>query len=236
MQNTSTSTHLPHVRRWLVTIAVCVSVGGCAGSGASASPTESGPAAGSPSSAAASEAPTTSLSPTESPTPSGPDESQAPDIGGGTTYGDVPDNAVFLRYQQSSLGFSIQYVEGWQVRTQPNGVVINDKDSSETVAVVPPVTDVASYVSSTDLPSLQGQAGFKLVKQNTVKVGSTTYEHLVYHIVSPADPVTGKQIPSTADRYYVPGPAHLAIVTLSTPDGVDNVDAFRQMIESFRWA
>jgi len=38
------------------------------------------------------------------------------------------------------------------------------------------------------------------------------------------------------DRYYVPGPAGLAIVSLSTPDGVDNVDAFRQMIASFAWA
>jgi hypothetical protein len=42
-------------------------------------------------------------------------------------------------------------------------------------------------------------------------------------------------VPSTVDRYYVPGSAGLAVVTLSTPDGVDNVDAFRRMIESFRW-
>jgi hypothetical protein len=47
--------------------------------------------------------------------------------------------------------------------------------------------------------------------------------------------VTGKQVPSTVDRYYVAGPNGLAIVSLSTPDGVDNVDAFRQIIESFRW-
>jgi hypothetical protein len=38
------------------------------------------------------------------------------------------------------------------------------------------------------------------------------------------------------DRYYVPGANGLAIVSLSTPKGVDNVDAFRQMIESFKWA
>jgi hypothetical protein len=87
-------------------------------------------------------------------------------------------------------------------------------------------SDVAVYISGTDLPSLQSQAGFKLIKQNTVEIGGATYHHLVYHILSPADPVTGKQVPSTVDRYYVPGPAHLAIVSLSTPDGVDNVDAF----------
>ena len=173
--------------------------------------------------------------PAASPPATTPDTSQAPDVGGGTTSGDVPDNAVFLTYQQAALGFSIQYVEGWQVTTRPDGVRINDKDSSEIVTVVDLPPDVAAYVRGTDLPSLRGQAGFALVKQDTVKVGGATYRHLVYHIPSPADPVTGKQVPSTVDRYYVPGPAHLAIVSLSTPDGVDNVDAFRTMIESFGW-
>jgi hypothetical protein len=183
-------------------------------------------------------APTDSGAPTAS-TPAdasaAPGESQAPDTGGSTAAGDVPDNAVFLTYQQASLGFSIQYVEGWQVTTQPDGVVIHDKDSSETVTVAALPSDVPAYISSTDLPSLQSQAGYKLVKQDTVKVGSSNYHHVVYHILAPADPVTGKQVPSTVDRYYVPGTSQLAVVSLSTPDGVDNVDAFRQMIESFRW-
>jgi hypothetical protein len=147
----------------------------------------------------------------------------------------VPDNAVFLTYRQASLRFAIQYVEGWQVTTRPDGVVIHDKDSTETVTVVPAPSDVSTFIASTDLPSLQAQAGYTFVKQDTVKVGSATYRHIVYHILSAVDPVTNKQVPSTVDRYYVPGPTHLAVVSLSTPDGVDNVDAFRQMIESFAW-
>lgn len=216
----------------LVAGVLCLVVAGCGASAGSPSPTATaaGPSApvGSPASPGA--ATSESLSPSTV-----PGDSQAPDASGGTTSGDVPDNAVFLTYQQASLGFSIQYVEGWQVTTQPDGVVIKDKDSSETVAVVDPQSDVAAYIQSTDLSALQGQAGFKLVKQDVVKVGKASLHHLVYHILSPADPVTGKQVPSTVDRYYVPGPAHLAIVSLSTPDGVDNVDAFRQMIESFKW-
>ena len=163
------------------------------------------------------------------------DVTQAPDVGGGATSGDVPDNAVFLTYRQASLGFSIQYVEGWQVATQPGGVVIHDKDSSETVSVGQLPSDVAAYVASADLPALQTQAGYKFVKQDTIKVGASNYRHVVYHVLSPVDPVTNKRVPSTVDRYYVPGPSRLAIVSLSTPDGVDNVDAFRQVIESFAW-
>jgi hypothetical protein len=162
-------------------------------------------------------------------------EPAAPESGGTTAAGDVPDNAAFLTYRGGTPAFSIQYVEGWQVTSQPDGVVIRDKDSSETVAIAAPATDPAAWIASTDLPALQAQAGFKLDKQDRVKVGSSRYEHLVYHLPAPLDPVTGKQVPSTIDRYYVPGPAGLAVVSLSTPDGVDNVDAFRQMIESFKW-
>jgi len=154
----------------------------------------------------------------------------------GTTAGDVPDNAVFLAYHDSTFGFSIQYVEGWQVTRDPNGVSIRDKDSSEVIQVVPGQTDVAAYISGTDLPGLQGQAGFKLTKQDTIKVGAHYVNHLAFEILSPADAVTGKQVPSSVDRYYMPGQNGLAVVSLSTPKGVDNVDAFRQMVESFQWA
>ncbi len=192
-------------------------------------------------SAASSTAPSVSVG-VDSPSPSlaveQPTEapSQAPDTGGGTTTGDVPDNAVFLTYQNAAHGFSVQYVEGWQVTTGSDGVVIRDKDSSETVAVVAPESDIAGYVTGTDLPALQAQTGFTLVKQDRVRFKSGTYDHLVYHLPSPPDPVTGKHIPSTVDRYYVAGAKGLAIVSLSTPDGVDNVDAFRTMIESFTWS
>jgi hypothetical protein len=192
--------------------------------------------AGTPAPTLGTAAPGTSLpagTPASSP---GAGASAAPEASGGTTSGDIPDNAIFLTFHGTSPAFSIQYVEGWQVTPQPDGVVIRDKDSSERVAIVGPQRDVAGYISATDLPALQALAGFRLVKQDTVKVGSSTYAHLLYHLPAPPDPVTGKQVPSTVDRYYVPGPSGLAIVSLSEPDGVDNVDAFRQMITSFKWS
>jgi hypothetical protein len=164
-----------------------------------------------------------------------PGDTGAPEASGSTTGGDIPDNAVFLTYKDATHAFSIDYVEGWQVTTTTDGVEVRDKDSSETVTIVPPVTDVAAYVSGTDLPALQATPPFRLEKQDTVRVHGRDLIHLVYHVPSPPDPVTGKQVPSTIDRYYVPGANGLAIVSLSTPNGVDNVDAFRQMIESFKW-
>lgn len=186
-----------------------------------------------PSSTAASLPPSASLQPSAS-APATPEPSES---SGTTTGGDIPDNAIFLTYADAAHLFGIQYVEGWQVTPSADGVVIRDKDSSETVQVVGSVVDIPSYISATDLPQLQSLAGFSLQTQDTVKVNGQQLNHLVYHAPSPPDPVTGKEVPSTIDRYYVPGAnGQLAIVTLSTPDGVDNVDAFRQMIQSFTWS
>ncbi|TMD27326.1 MAG: hypothetical protein E6I94_09640 [Chloroflexi bacterium] len=184
--------------------------------------------------ASASESPLASLSIVSAPATSAA-PSQEPDVPGGNTSGDVPDNAVFLTYRSAGRSFSIKYVEGWQVTTQPDGVIIRDKDISETVQVVASPPDIGGYITNTDLPALQAQAGFRLGRRDSIRAGSQTYQHLAYHLPSAPDPVTGKQVPSTVDRYYVPGPKGLAVISLSTPDGVDNVDAFRTMIESFRW-
>lgn len=220
------------LRRAVVGCAILLTMAGCA-SGNSPSPSPAPVvSSGVPSAASTAESAAAATATAAAVEPSA---SQEPDTGTGTTTGDVPDNAVFLTYKDPTLGFSIQYVEGWQVTRDPGGVTIRDKDSSELVQVVPPQSDVAGYVSGTDLPALRQQTGFSLIRQDTVRVGTKSFIHLVYDIPSPPDPVTGKQVPSAVDRYYVPGPSGLVVVSLSTPKGVDNVDAFRQMIESFKW-
>jgi hypothetical protein len=166
---------------------------------------------------------------------SGPVASETPEPqgGSGAASGDVPDNAVFLTYRDAVQRFAIQYVESWQVRTAADGVRISDKDSSEIVDVVS--AGDAAAASAADLAALRALPGFSLVRHDRVKVNALTLDHLVYHLPSDPDPVTGKQVATTVDRYAVPGHGVVAFVALSTPDGVDNVDAFRQMIESFAW-
>jgi hypothetical protein len=57
----------------------------------------------------------------------------------------------------------------------------------------------------------------------------------VYSTVSAPSAVTGKRVALVVDRYYLWRGGRLAVVDLGTPVGVDNVDAYRLMIESFRW-
>jgi hypothetical protein len=47
--------------------------------------------------------------------------------------------------------------------------------------------------------------------------------------------VTGRRVKLVVDRYELGRAGRVAIVDLGTPVGVDNVDAYRMMIESFRW-
>jgi hypothetical protein len=47
--------------------------------------------------------------------------------------------------------------------------------------------------------------------------------------------VTGKRVTLIVDRYEFAKGGRLAVVDLGTPKGVDNVDAYRLMIESFHW-
>ena len=58
---------------------------------------------------------------------------------------------------------------------------------------------------------------------------------ITYRRQSAQDPVTGKSVPLTIDRYEIGKGGKLAVLDLATPVGVDNVDAYRMISESFKW-
>src|SRR5437879_8008192 len=59
---------------------------------------------------------------------------------------------------------------------------------------------------------------------------------VTYITESRPNQVTGKRVELHVDRYYLWKNGRIAVVDLGTPVGVDNVDAYRLMIESFRWS
>jgi hypothetical protein len=120
--------------------------------------------------------------------------------------GDIPDNQIFL--------------------------VLRDKNNI-----------VRILVANGALPA-PAAARRELAAQSKVKVTTppvkTTISgapaiKVVYTTESPPNPVTGKRLTLTVDRYYLEHGGRAAVVDLGTPVGVDNVDAYRLMIESFRW-
>jgi hypothetical protein len=119
--------------------------------------------------------------------------------------GDIPDNQAFLVYTDKAAGYSIRYPEGW-ARTG-SGADVTFREKANVIHVV---------VHSGSAKNPNGE-----------KVTSTRK--------SAPDPVTGKSLPLNVDTYEYEKGGKVAVLELSTPEGVDNVDAYRLIRESFRW-
>ena len=85
-----------------------------------------------------------------------------------------------------------------------------------------------------DLRALQG-ARVQSSPQAITLSGRTAFK-VVYRTVSAPNPVTGKRVTLSVDRYYVWKQGRRAVLDLGCPVGVDNVDAYRLISESFRWS
>jgi hypothetical protein len=150
--------------------------------------------------------------------------------------GDIPDTANYLTY--SGLGFTVKYVEGWSIQRYRDGrVTIGDKDSAENVVPIKKSAQQLTTYAANDLAALhKTSARFHLIVKRSQRLPAGSAMYAQYRTLSASDPVTGKQVPIVVDRYYIEGATKRAILTLSTPIGVDNVDAFRLIARSFTWS
>jgi len=130
--------------------------------------------------------------------------------------GDIPDNQVFLTFRNGSARYSMKYPEGWAQRGGGKHVTFHAQNNI-----------VRVVVSTGGKPSVKGA-------QHMVISGAPALKS-VYRTRSARNAVTGKRVTLIVDRYYLWRNGKRAVVDLGTPEGVDNVDAYRLMIESFRW-
>jgi len=144
--------------------------------------------------------------------------------------GDIPDNQVYLAFR-SKAGWSIKYPEGWARSGGPNATVFRDKNNIVRIVIRKGAALTQARVRSD--PSLRRARITAAPKTMGVK-GSRAIK-VVYSTQSAPNSVTGKRVTLTVDRYYLAFGGKLATIDLGTPVGVDNVDAYRLMIESFRW-
>jgi hypothetical protein len=149
--------------------------------------------------------------------------------------GDIPDNQVFLVFRNPSGGYAMKYPEGWARRGSGPDVTFADKNNIVHVAVsrgqpASPVqvgAQLARLRAST--PSLTPGA------PRQVTIHGAPVVKVVYTTQSPPNPVTGKRVSLVVDRYVLAHNGRRAVMDLGTPKGVDNVDAYRLIIQSFRW-
>jgi hypothetical protein len=149
--------------------------------------------------------------------------------------GDIPDNQNFLTYGDKSVGFSIKYPEGWSQKKTGSGINFQDKNNLVRVEIrkgqAPTAASVTAQLNKLKAanPSLKAQAP----KQVSLKAGPAI--KVSYTTTSAPNPVTGKRVVLMVDRYELAKKGRVAVIDLGTPTGVDNVDAYRMMSESFAW-
>ena len=147
--------------------------------------------------------------------------------------GDIPDNQVFLLFRNNRAGYEIKYPEGWAQQGSGNQTVFRDKNNIVRIVVGRGAAPTQASVRA-DVAQL-GSAHVESPPHAMTISGRPAFK-IVYSTESAPNAVTGKQVKLVVDRYYLWKGGRRAVVDLGTPQGVDNVDAYRLMIESFRWS
>jgi hypothetical protein len=208
----------------LSALAVCAFLTACGGSsssGAGASP------AGSSSSGAG-------ASPAGSSTQASGAGALAADAKSAAT-GDIPDNQNFLTYRNASPRFSIVYPEGWTVKQAKDGVTFRDKNNLVRIAVALGVAPTLAAAQARLTTLKRSDSTLTPGAPRAINLKSGPAVKVTYTTRSAPNPVTGKSVTLTVDRYELAHGGQVATIDLGTPTGVDNVDAYKKMVASYRW-
>jgi hypothetical protein len=149
--------------------------------------------------------------------------------------GDIPDTQNFLTLKDLRLRVSMLYPEGWTLREAPSGVSIADKNNLVRISLSRGSPPTIASVQAQLAALKRSTPALKASPPQAVSLRSGPAVKATYTTQSAPNPVTGKQVTLTVDRYVLAHGGRVAIVDLGTPIGVDNVDAYRRMIESFKW-
>ncbi len=151
--------------------------------------------------------------------------------------GDIPDNQVYVPYEWPAGGFSLTVPEGW-ARTEVNGAVIfTDKLNSvriETAQLAQAPT--VGSVRSDELPTIESSVtSYAAGDVTTVTRTPGDAVLTTYTGESDPDPVTGTTVTDSFERYEFWNNGVEVILTLSGPQGADNVDPWKTVTDSLTW-
>jgi len=184
--------------------------------------------------------PTTSAAPTvgapgstatspASPTPA----SGAPEV---NAAGDIPDTQAFVAYTPAAGGFSVKVPEGWARTDGPPGVTFTDKFNSVGVTTVDAPTAPTVASAQAALPAIRSAvSNYEAGKVSAVTRTAGPGVLVTYRADSAVNAVTGKVIRLDVERYEFWKAGKQVVLTLSSPQGSDNVDPWRTVTDSLRW-
>ena len=172
-------------------------------------------------------------SPTQSPTNSPP--AQATEV---NPAGDIPDNQAFVVATAESGDYSIKVPEGWAQTSSASALMtftdkLNSISAEQTSVTTAPTVD---SVTRTLVPALQSSSPtFQLGDVKTFTRPGGNGIVVSYLVDSAPNAVTGKVVREQADAYVFWKNGEQVTVTVSAPQGSDNVDPWNVVTESFTW-
>ena len=151
--------------------------------------------------------------------------------------GDIPDNQAFVAYTDLGGVYVVSVPEGWSRSTDGTETVFTDKLNSIRMETVPrPTAPTPDSVRAEELPQLAASTpGFNLNTVTTGQYKAGAAVLIIYTARSALNPVTGKRGTDEVQRYEFWNSGREAKLTLTSPQGADNADPWRTVVDSFQW-
>jgi hypothetical protein len=147
--------------------------------------------------------------------------------------GDIPDNQNFLTYK--GTGYTMSYPEGWAQTGKGGDVSFRDKNNVVHVAITASPTPTVKNVTAALANERARTPSLRAGTPRPVQLKGGGAIKVTYTTIGKPNPVTGKRVKLSVDRYVLGNRHRTATIDLGTPVGVDNVDAYRLMANSFHW-
>jgi hypothetical protein len=125
----------------------------------------------------------------------------------------------------------MKFPEGWTQSGSGDNVTFRDKNNIVRIAIVPGSAPTVASLRQ-EIASLKGAT--PTGSPTSLKLSGLPAVKATYKTTSAPNAVTGKRLTLTVDRYELAKNGKRVIVDLGSPVGVDNVDAYRMMIQSLR--
>jgi hypothetical protein len=133
--------------------------------------------------------------------------------------------------------FSFERPQSWGRTTRDGETVrFTGRDEFISVAIVKTAASPIEYGRGDAAALAAASPGFKGGALTRVRISGRDVATVAYSWEAGPSPVTGKTVPSSANRYYIPGPAErLAVFTYSSPTrGYDPAGAV-DFARTFTW-
>jgi hypothetical protein len=133
--------------------------------------------------------------------------------------------------------FSVEHPSSWATSTPPReDVRFTGRDEFISVTIVNTALSAMDFASTDTAALSAATTGYQSQPARGFQMRGATGAVVAFGWEAGPSPVTGKVVPSSAKRYYLPGPGgKLAILTVSSPVQLYDPEGADDLANTFKW-